>query len=662
MPKLSSVLAERSQRLVGAHVNAFCALILLALVLADWWTARFNPSIFYLALLAFYVQMGGRKRFWGMGLTMVGLIYAGYFLGARSSTVASRLDLLRKGAMLNRTLVAGAILAIGMLARKRWGAVEDPFLPEAQRKSSGYPRIIGDDTLVAIACFLLALGIFVLDLMTPLPFNPAILYSVVVVLASRMQSRSFVWGLVVTLVILTLLGYVESHHAVTPAAQWSALINRAIVMAVLLTLATVVHVSLRQGPPAVWSATNDVRRILHVISGIHPRRGGPPAALLGFSKAQLRAGKEVTVITIWGTEEEVLEAVKLRQLGIKVILVGPTAGALMRHPDLRRIMTYAVAQADVVHIHGVWEDIQHQAASAAERMGVPHIIRPCGMLDPWSLAHHRGRKLLYMAWRLRRHLNRASAIHLTTAAECEAVARLGLAAPVIVEPLGIDLDEFDPLPAPGTFRQQFPKLLDRRCIIFFGRVCPKKGVHLLLEAMAQLADKSAMLVIAGPVDENYQEILDETIHRHQLAERVLFVGMLQGRNRVAALADCDLFVLPSNQENFGVAVVEAMASRCPVIVSSEVAIANDIVNWGAGAIAPLEPRGLAAVMDEWLANPAKRQQGGQRGREAVFTHYDWDQVAQGWEDHYQYLSDVAQHRIVSVDKSPSEEQLVPAEI
>jgi glycosyltransferase involved in cell wall biosynthesis len=640
------------------RVRALCALLLLGLLAIDWWTVRLNPSIVYVALLALYVQLGGRKGSWGLGLAMVGLIYAGYFLGARSTTVASRLDLFRKSGMLNRTFVACTVLAIGMIARKRWGAANESLLPESQQKSSGYPRFIGDDTLVAAVCFLLTLTIFVLDLAMPLPFNPAILYGIIVVLAGRTQSRSFLWGLTMSVLVLTLFGYAESDHSSASSRQATFLTNRVIVMFVLVALATVVHVSLKEVAPAVWSATNKVQRILHVISGIHPRQGGPPAALFGFSKAQIRAGKEVTVISIWGTEEEVLAAERFRAVGVKVILVGPTSGPLMRHPDLRRAMLRAVAQADVVHIHGVWEEIQHQAARASQQMGVPHIFRPCGMLDPWSLAHHRMRKLVYMSWRLRRDLNHASAIHLTTPAECEAVGLLNLVTPVIVEPLGVDLDEFNPLPPAGTFRQLFPTLLDRRCIVFFGRVCPKKGVHLLLEAMALLVDKSAMLVLVGPVDADYQATLDAIISRHQLAERVLFVGMITGRARVAALSDCDLFVLPSFQENFGVAVVEAMASRCPVIVSSEVAIARDIVEWGAGAIAPLESHGLAAVIDEWLAHPARRREAGDHGREAVFSHYDWDQVAQGWEDHYQYLSNVASHRIVAIEESGPATELV----
>jgi glycosyltransferase involved in cell wall biosynthesis len=368
-----------------------------------------------------------------------------------------------------------------------------------------------------------------------------------------------------------------------------------------------------------------------------------------LSKAQLLAGKEVTVLSTWTTEAEVLMAATLRQAGVKVTLVGPAHGPFRRHGALQREVWHAVARADVVHIHGLWEDIQHEAASAAQRLGMPYIMRPCGMLDPWSLAHHRTRKLLYMSWRLRRHLNRASAIHLTTPAECEAVARLGLAAPVIVEPLGVDLGEFDPLPEAGAFREQYPELKDRRCVLFFGRVCEKKGVHLLIEAMAGVADQRAVLVIAGPVTPDYRARLDQIVAKHHLASRVLFVGMLRGRERVGALADCELFVLPSCQENFGVAVVEAMAAGCPVIVSNEVAIARDIVQWGAGATAPLEAAGLARVIDEWLADPEKRRVAGARGREAVFSHFDWREVARGWDDHYEHLSKIASGRAAAVE-------------
>jgi glycosyltransferase involved in cell wall biosynthesis len=644
-------------RLSGSPVRVLCALLLVGLLLVDLRSVRVNPSIIYVALLALCLQNGGRRRAWGLGLAVVGLVYAGYFWGARSATVGSRLELFHRTGMLNRTFVACTVCLIGLIARKGWGAVAGPVLPEGRRAGCGYPSVIADDAVVAGVCFLAALVVFMADLLLPLPVNPAILYGAVVVLAGWTQSRPFLWAMTVTLAAFTLVGYLESSAPATASLRWAYLANRGIVVLMLVALAAVVHRSLERGQAPSWSSTAaGMKRVLHVISGINPEHGGPTAALIGLSKSQTLAGKEVTVLSTWTTEAEVLMAATLRQAGVKVILVGPAHGPFQRHGALRREVWQAVARADVVHIHGLWEDIQHEAASAAARLGMPYIMRPCGMLDPWSLAHHRARKLVYMAWRLRRHLNRASAIHLTTAAECEAVARLGLAAPVIVEPLGVDLAEFDPLPEAGNLRQHYPELAGRRCVLFFGRVCEKKGVHLLIEAMARVADEGAMLVIAGPVAPAYRARLDEIVARHRLEARVIFVGMLHGNQRVSALVDCEMFVLPSSQENFGVAVVEAMAAGCPVIVSQEVAIARDIEGWGAGATAPLEPEGLARVIDEWLADASKRRLAGARGREAAFTHFDWRQVAQGWDDHYEYLAEVASRRMKAVEVGGGEDR------
>jgi glycosyltransferase involved in cell wall biosynthesis len=639
------------QRLYGTPLRVLCALLLVALLLVDLRSVRVNPSIIYVALLALCLQNGGRRRAWGLGMAVAGLVYAGYFWGARSGMVGSRLELLHRTGMLNRTFVACTVCLVGLIARKGWGAVALPVVKGGRETGRGYPSVIADDAIVAGVCFLGALIIFMADLLLPLPVNPAILYGAVVVLAGWTQSRPFLWALTVTLAVFTLMGCVEpSALAATAPLRWAYLANRGIVVLMLMALAWVVHRSLERGPAPTWSSSAaGVRRVLHVISGIDPEHGGPTAALMGLSKAQLLAGKEVTVISTWTKEAEVLMAVTLRKAGVAVILVGPAHGPFRRHAALRREVWQAVARADLVHIHGLWEDIQHEAASAAAQLGMPYIMRPCGMLDPWSLAHHRARKLVYMACRLRRHLNRASAIHLTATAECEAVARLGLLAPVVIEPLGVDLAEFDPLPEAGSFRQRHPELAGRPCVLFFGRVCEKKGVHLLIEAMARVADKEALLVIAGPAEPEYRARLDEMITRHCLGARVVFVGMLHGKQRVAALVDCTLFVLPSRQENFGVAVVEAMAAGCPVILSHEVALARDIEAWGAGATAPLEPDRWARVIDEWLADASKRRLAGTRGREAAFSHFDWRQVAQGWDDHYDHLANVASRRVNRVE-------------
>ena len=146
---------------------------------------------------------------------------------------------------------------------------------------------------------------------------------------------------------------------------------------------------------------------------------------------------------------------------------------------------------DVVHIHGVWEEVQHRAARACQRLGVPYVMTPHGMLDPWSLAQGTLKKKLYIALRMRRNFNRAGAIHFTTATERDLVRPLGFSPPTIVEPIGVDFTEFDPLPPRGAFRAAHPELADRLAVIILGRLHRKKGFDLLIPAFARSAGRGA---------------------------------------------------------------------------------------------------------------------------------------------------------------------------
>src|ERR1043165_2615075 len=178
-------------------------------------------------------------------------------------------------------------------------------------------------------------------------------------------------------------------------------------------------------------------RVLHVISSIDSRSGGPSTALRGLAEAQARAGLTVSVLATFTPGQQTDLADQLQSLGVHVQLIGPCHGPLVRHPDLKRAVQQAVAQSQVVHIHALWEEIQHQAARAARaarKQKIPYIIRPCGMLDPWSLAQSRLKKRLYLALRLRRDLNRAALLHFTSQTERDLVAPLRLIAPTIIQP------------------------------------------------------------------------------------------------------------------------------------------------------------------------------------------------------------------------------------
>src|SRR5688572_12894216 len=213
-------------------------------------------------------------------------------------------------------------------------------------------------------------------------------------------------------------------------------------------------------------------RILHVLPTIDPVQGGPVSVLAGLAPAQVEAGLQVSVLATHRGDEDVALAERLRKAGVAVELVGPATGPLRRHPALASSVTAAVGRAEVVHVHALWEEIQHQAARVARRAGVPYLVTPHGMLDPWSLSQSRWKKRLYLAWRLRSNLHNAWAIHFTTKTESDLVAPLRLGPPGFIETLGVDLAEFEQLPPRGSFRERY-RLGDLPLVLFLGRVHPK---------------------------------------------------------------------------------------------------------------------------------------------------------------------------------------------
>ncbi len=384
-------------------------------------------------------------------------------------------------------------------------------------------------------------------------------------------------------------------------------------------------------------------RVLHVISSLDEIQGGPTVALKHLALAQRRRGTPVRVAMTWTRGEDPHVTTLLRASGIDVITIGPCVGTLMWHPSTPRVVASAVGDADVVHVHGLWEDIHHQAARASRRLRRQYLIRPCGMLDPWSLSRNRWLKQVFLAARLRRDLNQAGAIHFTSGLEREGAAPLGLTAPAIIEGNGIDLDLFRDLPSRGRFRGGLP-FGGRPFLLFLGRITPKKGLDLILRALADPRCAGLCLAVVGPDEQPFRSRMDALVRELGLAERVHFAGMLRGRAVVEALVDAELSVLPSRQENFATSVLESLAAGTPVIVSDQVDIHADIAREGLGGVIPLDAERLAAALADWTGDAERRRAAGLRAR-AYGLRHDWDHIAERWSGHYSRL--IAERRTAS---------------
>lgn len=378
-------------------------------------------------------------------------------------------------------------------------------------------------------------------------------------------------------------------------------------------------------------------KVLHVVGSFDPRFGGPSIALTRLGEAQARHGLEVTVVGSWVRGEDLQAQQRLRDAGVEVHAIGPCHWPLRQHHDLGPTLDGQVPLSDIVHIHALWEQVQHDAAVLSRRHDVPYIFRPCGMLDPWSLRQKWLKKKLYMMLRLRRDLNGAAALHYTSEVERDLAAPLGLRPPGLVVPNGVDLSEFHSLPSPGFLRNRFPQIGARQIVLFLSRIHPKKGLDILLPAFARSGTKDRALVITGPDQGGHEAEIRRLSHSLGLDQSVVFTGPLYGPERVAALVEADLFVLPSRQENFGIAVVEALAAGVPVLISDQVNIHREIQQAGVGGVVRLDVDELARELNRWLSDQSLRTQAAQRAGEFARENYDWAKIAQRWVGEYERL-------------------------
>ena len=380
-------------------------------------------------------------------------------------------------------------------------------------------------------------------------------------------------------------------------------------------------------------------RILHLIATLNRESGGPAQACVEMAAAVARRGHEVSIYTTnWkegGVEDVPTDRPVVRD-GFSIRYF-PVHAPRFWKPSLAmaRALSRDMAGFDVVHLHSIYLFHDLVGGHYARRHGVPYIVRPHGMLDPYIRAHHRARKWLMEVAFQNRVLRHATAIHYTSDIEREiSTPFAGGAAPKVV-PLGVDLSGFDALPSPDIFHQRFPETRGKTIVLFLSRLHFKKGLHLLVPAFAELAagDPSLHLVIAGP-DDGMQSQCQAWAARDGVADRVTFTGMLRGADKLSAFAAARLFALPSYSENFGIAAVEAMAAGLPVVVSDQVNIWRELQAGGGAAVIACDRGQLVTAMTPLLADPEAAAEMGRRARATVDRLYRWDSVAAALETMY----------------------------
>ena len=302
-------------------------------------------------------------------------------------------------------------------------------------------------------------------------------------------------------------------------------------------------------------------------------------------------------------------------------------GRLAYSPALKKALRQELGQFDLARIHGLYLHPQYAASSEAQRVSMPYVVTPHGALDPWIRQRGRLRKLITgFAWQ-NRMLREAAVVHATTHTESELFADAippGPARRVVGN--GVATTRFGSLPPRGQLRHELEILADRRVILFLGRISQKKGIDILIRAVAQMEQEDVALVIAGPDDEGLAPQLQSVARELGIADRVYFAGPRYGDDRLSALADADVWALASHTENFGNAVLEAMAAAIPTVISTEVNLAADVRLANAGCVEACDPAAFARACDRLLAMPEERRRLAEAGPEFA-AGYDWRTIS-----------------------------------
>ena len=297
--------------------------------------------------------------------------------------------------------------------------------------------------------------------------------------------------------------------------------------------------------------------------------GGPPAVCAGLSDALAARGHRVAVATLDRPGET---QVPLSPMVRLITLLRSNGGRYASSHDLDQWIQHHVQEFDIVHLHSIWQFPTFAAARACWHQHKPYVVLLNGMLDCYSVRQHSYLlKRAYWLWRERKVEGRAAGIHFLNRAEIRRAVPWVARMPRFILGNGIDADQLASLPPRGGFRARHPELRDAPLILFLSRVHPKKGLDRLIPAWRSVAQRipAARLLVAGTGDRDYVDSLQKLAADNGLKDQVVFVGQLVGQEKWEALVDADLFVLPSRQEAFSIAIAEALAAGCPPVVTEE---------------------------------------------------------------------------------------------
>jgi len=394
-------------------------------------------------------------------------------------------------------------------------------------------------------------------------------------------------------------------------------------------------------------------RILNVTQTYFPflEFGGPPVKVRSLSQELAKLGHAVKVLTAdWGLQSSASAGAvgsgaersawgwRLEESGIEAIYLQNWLHyrALSWNPGIARFCHARLRNFDVVHIFGLYDFLGPAVAAACRRSGIPYVVEPIGMFVP--IVRNFLLKRMYHLALGQTMLRGSRKIIATSPQEVAELAASGLPAEkILMRRNGVEVPET--LPPRGKFRAAAGIPENAKVVLYLGRLSEKKSPDVLLQAFASLSkverDAEMRLVFAGPDEGGMKEKLQQMAGELGISERVQIHGAVYGEQKWCAYKDADVFVLPSQNENFGNTAGEAVAAGTPVVVTDKCGIAPLLADV-AGLVVAHDAEAMARALARVLWEPGLHARLTAGCRKAA-ARLDWDEPAQEMEKLYEQL-------------------------
>ena len=375
-------------------------------------------------------------------------------------------------------------------------------------------------------------------------------------------------------------------------------------------------------------------KILHVVPSFVPcfAHGGVVNASYQIAKKQVENGHDVTVYTTDSCNDRLKfkDNYNVDVDGIKVFYFKNLSNTFKNKVTIDTPVSSighlkkTITDFDIVHIHEHRHSLAIATHRYAKRNNVPYVLQAHGSVLPF-FQKEKMKEVFDKLWGFD-VLHDAARVFALTEVEKEQYLKMGIKRENIeIVPLGINLEEYSNLPSKGNFKSKSNIDENDKLILFLGRIHEIKGLDLLIKSFSQISDDNVKLAIVGG-DYGFKGQLEKLITEHDLKDKVLFPGILTGRDKIEALIDCDIFVMPSRYESFTTSGLEAMACSKPLILTKN----NHIQTWvrdNVGLICEFSESDLTKCMEQLLNDDELCKRFGKSGRELVENKYNWDKVS-----------------------------------